>query len=235
MPIGNLIGGIGLASAGLLAASTAYVALQPVDYSKMPPKASDVHAEISAVSTPLSDAIAAAQEATSGVVHSAAFTTTEEGPAWDLTLYSAESKHHVVINAATGDVTTNEALARFPGEAFEGELITLPSGLMYADIVVGDGAQPKDLSSEVTVHYSGWLVDGTLFDSSHTRGQSISFPLSNVIKGWSEGVSTMKIGGKRKLIIPSNLGYGPRGNQVIPPSAMLIFDVELLDVKNSDG
>ncbi|MFI4854032.1 MAG: peptidylprolyl isomerase [Phycisphaerales bacterium JB065] len=113
-----------------------------------------------------------------------------------------------------------------------GTLQTTESGLMYIDEVVGDGEQPNSTSAVVSVHYTGWLVDGTKFDSSRDRGEPTSFPLNRVIPGWTEGVSTMKVGGKRWLIIPSELGYGARGaGGVIPPNAMLVFEVELLSTQ----
>jgi FKBP-type peptidyl-prolyl cis-trans isomerase len=113
-----------------------------------------------------------------------------------------------------------------------GQSNTTPSGLEYLDVVVGTGAV-ANAGQQVSVHYTGWLADGSSFDSSVSRGQPFAFALGRgqVIKGWDEGVSGMRIGGKRRLIIPAALGYGARGAPgAIPPNATLIFDVELLDV-----
>ncbi|MEM8639329.1 MAG: FKBP-type peptidyl-prolyl cis-trans isomerase [Cyanobacteria bacterium P01_G01_bin.54] len=113
------------------------------------------------------------------------------------------------------------------------EAVTTESGLQYIDQVVGEGPEAKR-GQIVYVHYTGYLEDGTKFDSSRDRGPSFSFPLGRgrVIKGWDEGVAGMKVGGKRKLTIPYDLAYGERGVRgVIPPKATLIFDVELLDVQ----
>ncbi len=109
---------------------------------------------------------------------------------------------------------------------------TTESGLQYYDIVVGDGATPE-AGQTVVVHYSGWLEDGTLFDSSVQRGDPFPFPLGQgaVIAGWDEGVATMKVGGVRQLRIPAELAYGDTGGGPIPPGATLIFDVELLEVQ----
>ena len=109
---------------------------------------------------------------------------------------------------------------------------TTASGLKYVDVVVGKGASPT-AGKMVKVHYTGTLENGKKFDSSVDRNEPFSFTigLGQVIQGWDEGVMTMKVGGKRKLIIPSKLGYGARGaGGVIPPNATLLFDVELLDV-----
>jgi FKBP-type peptidyl-prolyl cis-trans isomerase FkpA len=106
------------------------------------------------------------------------------------------------------------------------------SGLEYEDAVVGAGASPQK-GQTVTVHYTGHLTDGKKFDSSVDRGQPFQFIIGvgQVIKGWDEGVMSMRVGGKRTLTIPAQLGYGARGaGNVIPPNATLVFDVELLGV-----
>ena len=108
-----------------------------------------------------------------------------------------------------------------------------PSGLQYTDLVVGTG-EPARAGATAVVHYTGWLVDGTKFDSSVDRGTPFDFVLGQgqVIKGWDEGVGSMRVGGKRKLTIPPELGYGDRGaGRVIPPGATLVFEVELLEVR----
>ena len=116
-------------------------------------------------------------------------------------------------------------------DAPQGE-VTTDSGLQYTDLVVGTGETPQT-GAFVKVHYTGTLVDGTQFDSSVDRGEPFVFQLGvgNVISGWDEGVGSMKVGGKRRLIIPPELGYGERGaGNVIPPNATLIFEVELLEI-----
>ena len=124
---------------------------------------------------------------------------------------------------------THTATAQTP---ILGQEITTPTGLKYIDEVLGTGNTPK-IGDKVNVHYTGTLEDGTKFDSSHDRNQPFEFTLGigRVIKGWDEGVATMKEGGKRKLIIPPHLGYGEKGaGDVIPPGSTLHFDVELIEV-----
>jgi len=110
--------------------------------------------------------------------------------------------------------------------------VTSPTGLAYIDEIVGNGGSPQ-AGQTVVVHYTGWLTNGQKFDSSVDRGQPFEFVLGRgqVIRGWDEGVASMKIGGKRKLIIPPELGYGSTGaGGVIPPNAKLIFEVQLLEI-----
>lgn len=128
------------------------------------------------------------------------------------------------------------AAARAAGEAFLSEnktkegVLTTPSGLQYVVDKEGTGAQPS-ATDEVTVHYTGKLLDGTVFDSSVNRGEPATFPLNQVIPGWTEGVQLMKEGAKYTFFIPSDLAYGPHGiPNVIPPHSTLIFDVELIKV-----
>lgn len=133
----------------------------------------------------------------------------------------------------TAAVQETESGETMEGTAVEENEVTTDSGLKYVDYVVGEGASPKK-GDMVVVHYTGTLTDGTKFDSSVDRGQPFQFQIGvgQVIKGWDEGVMSMKVGGKRKLIIPPDLGYGARGaGGVIPPNATLLFDVELLDIK----
>lgn len=119
------------------------------------------------------------------------------------------------------------------GQAQSGNVTVTPSGLQFEELAVGNG-EPARAGATAVVHYTGWLLDGTKFDSSVDRGEPFAFSLGRgqVIKGWDEGVATMKVGGKRKLTIPPDLAYGDRGaGGVIPPGATLVFEVELLEIR----
>jgi FKBP-type peptidyl-prolyl cis-trans isomerase len=110
-------------------------------------------------------------------------------------------------------------------------VVELPSGLRYDIVQEGAGPSPK-ADETVKVHYTGKLIDGTVFDSSVQRGEPAEFPLDQVIPGWTEGIQKMKKGGKIKLYVPPSLGYGDDGRPGIPPGSTLVFDVELLDIKS---
>ena len=150
----------------------------------------------------------------------------------------------VAVISAVAIALAVGACAAIPGAALaqnatstKGKIMTTPSGLQIIDSQVGTGASPKP-GQTCVMHYTGWLYEngqkGKKFDSSVDRNEPFEFPIGmkRVIGGWDEGVSTMKVGGKRTLIIPPELGYGARGaGGVIPPNATLMFDVELLAVK----
>lgn len=134
---------------------------------------------------------------------------------------------------AARDAEVNQAAGEifFEENATRDEVVTLPSGLQYRIIEEGDG--PKPLASDnVVVHYTGMLLDGTVFDSSVERGSPATLRLSQVIKGWKEGLQLMNVGSKYELFIPSQLAYGPKGSGgKIKPNQSLIFEVELLEIK----
>jgi FKBP-type peptidyl-prolyl cis-trans isomerase FkpA len=137
--------------------------------------------------------------------------------------------------------TAKAAAAKDAGEKFLAEnakrdgVKTTASGLQYEMMSEGSGAMPK-ATDKVTVHYKGTLIDGTEFDSSYSRGQPVTFPLGNVIPGWTEGLQLVKTGGKTRLYIPSSLAYGERGaGAKIGPNEALVFEVELIAIEKADA
>ncbi|GAX36973.1 FKBP-type peptidylprolyl isomerase [Nodularia sp. NIES-3585] len=144
---------------------------------------------------------------------------------------SATAANLTTTTPAPTSVTPNQTL--IASNTMSDNVVTTPSGLKYIELEEGTGATPES-GQTVVVHYTGTLENGTKFDSSRDRNSPFEFKIGigQVIKGWDEGLSTMKVGGRRQLIIPSDLGYGSRGaGGVIPPNATLLFDVELLGIK----
>lgn len=162
-------------------------------------------------------------------------------PLTDAALEIVSAKSFTEDSLLVADASLPEVPATIAGNNMTGntektenieKILTTDSGLKYVELKQGDGATPKT-GQTVVVHYTGTLEDGTKFDSSRDRNSPFQFKIGvgQVIKGWDEGVGTMKVGERRKLIIPPDLGYGARGaGGVIPPNATLIFDVELLKI-----
>jgi FKBP-type peptidyl-prolyl cis-trans isomerase len=167
---------------------------------------------------------------------------TRRGGASSRSTYSQPKKSNrtnvIIISVIVAAFVIGAAALLFSGNGSRGtgkvgEEVTTPSGLKYIDETIGTGESPTR-GKTVTVHYTGMLEDGTKFDSSVDKGQPYSFRygITSLIAGWNEGLMTMKPGGKRRLIIPPDLGYGATGNPPrIPPNATLYFDMELLSVK----
>ena len=144
----------------------------------------------------------------------------------------SEQSTTTTATAVPSTASTTPAAPALPGLPGTGKIHKLASGLQYDDLVVGSGKM-AEAGMNVSIHYTGYLLDGTKFDSSLDRGEPLKFQIADgrMIPGFDEGVRGMRIGGKRKLQVPWQMAYGEAGRPPIPPKANLVFDVELLDVK----
>ncbi|NET10401.1 MAG: FKBP-type peptidyl-prolyl cis-trans isomerase [Merismopedia sp. SIO2A8] len=163
------------------------------------------------------------------------FMNQPDGAIADSTPTGTDASSPAIVASAPTDTDTNETTTEenTVSDSANAETVTTDSGLQYIDLVEGDGASPSR-GQRVVVHYTGTLENGQKFDSSRDRNQPFTFTIGigQVIKGWDEGVMSMKVGGRRQLTIPPDLGYGAAGaGGVIPPNATLIFDVELLNIQ----
>ena len=152
-------------------------------------------------------------------------------PQVDIETFGPKIQALAQARASAGAETEKKASAGFLEKAAaEKGAVKLPSGLIYSEIKPGTGDSPK-ATDTVKVHYQGTLTDGTVFDSSIKRGEPATFPLNGVIKCWTEGLQKMKVGGKSRLVCPSDIAYGDRGSPpTIKPGATLVFEVELLEI-----
>lgn len=213
------------------AASVALVsAPEATRFERLAAETPETAKEIEQLPVSLVKAVQIAQEAVEGHASSAKLTFIDEKPRYTVDVYGAKASARVVVDGTSGKVAEREPLYRIPGTQVEGEPTVTESGLMFWDIKVGEGTEVPSPNAMVRYHVNGYLTDGTLFDSTYL-GQPRMYPLDRVFAGFREGVSSMNAGGKRKLIMPYNLAFGEHGNPpVVPHRAMIIYDVELLEV-----
>ncbi len=223
----TLAGGLAVAAATLATAMVMPLSDGP-DYATIPPPAAEIEQQLKSSHTRLGAAISAAEKHVGGIA-AAATTRLGNGPAViDVTTYANGAAQRVSVDVESGAVTNVRDVPRFPGLPVEGDWTETDSGLKYYDIVVGTGAMPASSQATVTAHFSGYLVNGEQFATTRD-GAAQQLPLSQVPPGLAEGISTMRTGGQRKLIIPAEMGFGEAGRGGIPPNATIIFDVELFE------
>jgi len=212
----------------LIPAASVPLLLAPEDHETIPAEATRVESRLAEQKLKLPDAVELI--ATVGQVLDASIDP--EGGQIYATVYGGQKAWHVVMDQ-DGTITRKDEIPRFPGWGVTGVWTETASGLKYYDIKIGQGPTPPASDSTVKVHYTGYLTNGQKFDSSVDRNQPATFPLNRVIPGWTEGVGSMTVGSKRKLIIPYGQAYGASGRPpTIPPKATLIFDVELIEIVN---
>ncbi|MFN0241738.1 MAG: FKBP-type peptidyl-prolyl cis-trans isomerase [Planctomycetota bacterium] len=199
------------------------------DYTTIPPSPDVVEKQLGEAKLTLAQAIEAACKDAGGRAGSAEMKFEGGKAVAQVRVYAGGKAWNCSVDTASGAITKSEHSV-WSGDPVTGEWITTPSGLRYTDLRPGTGARPGGPQTQVKVHYTGWLLDGTEFDSSVKRNQPATFFLNGVIAGWTEGVGSMQVGGKRKLCIPYALAYGASGRPPIPPKATLVFDVELLEI-----
>lgn len=206
-------------------------ATQKTRYESLAPETHETAAQIAALPVSLTAAIATAEKAIDGRARSAELALDTDPPRIEVDVFGAKAAARVAIDAETGEILGREPLHRLPGLQPAGEPYVSETGLTFYDIVEGDGDEVESQGAMVRFQVNGFLSDGTLFDSSYEDGKHRMLPLERTVPGFREGVSTMKVGGKRKLILPYKLAYGEHGNPpVVPHRAVVIYDVELLEV-----
>lgn len=216
-----VLGALGLGAAVMTPAAFQF------DFTTIPPAPAELEQTIQEKKYSLSGAVAAAEKA--GAVVTSARLDLRTGEVVIEGVAAGKSKR-MTYDAASHAMKNEVEVPRFPGAPVSGNWQETASGLKYYELREGTGDTPLP-TSKVKVHYSGWTLDGKQFDSSVQRGTPAEFPLNGVIKGWTEGVGSMKVGGKRKLVIPYALAYGEGGRPpAIPQRATLVFDVELLEI-----
>jgi len=212
----------------LLPVAAAPLILSAEDHETIPPEPARVEARLGEQRLKLPAAVELIAKGAGGHVMEASIDP--EGGEVTAKVYGGGKAWHVVMGQ-DGVIARKEEISRFPGWAVSGDWTETDSGLKYYDLVVGEGPTPPSSASTVKVHYTGYLTNGQKFDSSVDRGTPATFPLNRVIPGWTEGVGSMTVGTKRKLIIPYAQAYGANGRPpTIPPKATLIFDVELIEI-----
>ena len=220
--IGSLLGALGLAASMALPAATA-------DYEKLPPDPAVVIQQLQALQVGIAKAVEIAQKEVGGVASSAMVERDSVPPAIMVDVYTAKFLSRVKIDATNAKILERKDTPRFPGDPVSGQWTELPSGLKYYELKLGDGPSPTSPKNAVAITYAAWLTDGTPVDNSSDHGESLVISPSKLVVGLDEGLRTMKVGGKRKLLLPYDLAYGVGGKPpTVPPKATLIIDVELV-------